>query len=817
MKKRLVSLALVLPLMVGLFTVPAHAGTAVEIVTAEYEKGQLCEPKGGLAAIQRNGSWGLVDKTGAEVIPCQYEDIKGQGLCEGLVALKRGGKWGFLDKTGQEVIAFQYEDAGYFDQGLAAVRRNGKWGYVDKTGREVVPCIYDDFAISASYETPIHYQGDGSEYPPGSVATISFPDGRQAFADWIGKEWQTVSRHETPSRFSDGLAAVRQDGKWGFVDTTGREVVPCIYDYKIEKHMHVKPSDDTTAVISTREEVPFFVDGLAAVKRNGKWGFVDATGREVIPCEYKTFYYSPPHGMSQEQVPRFFDGIVKLYLNDQSVTEIYFDKTGREVYARSGYMPSEGLVAAKQNGKWGFVDEAGAEVIPYQYDEVYSFSEGLAAVKIGGKWGFINKAGAEVISCQYDDGGYYVDDDKLPYRFSEGLAVVCRGELRGLVNKTGVEVSPCQYDRIGEFQNGVATVMKTVDVVRHMGSTDQTYLLKKEQWGAIDTTGREIVPCVYEEKLDFSSGFARVFKTGEKMVQKAWWPGAWWVEKNETRTVYEEVRQWGLIDKTGREIIPLSEDSISPGIRTLGEGLYEISIGRKADGYKSKSIVIDETGQEIVTLSQYDVIHSFSKGLTAVKADGKWGFIDRTGNLVIPCVLEGYLSVGEINNGMALTERTTETGKSLFGLVALYPDPFPAYASTQSVLVDGKAVEFQMYALKNAAGNLTNYVKLRDVASVLNGSAVQFNVGWDGAVSIETGKAYISNGSEMMTPYSGDRACEAATADTIVNGKVGDLDAIVLKDDVGGAYTYYKLRDLGAAIGFKVDWSAEKGIFIETK
>ena len=39
----------------------------------------------------------------------------------------------------------------------------------------------------------------------------------------------------------------------------------------------------------------------------------------------------------------------------------------------------------------------------------------------------------------------------------------------------------------------------------------------------------------------------------------------------------------------------------------------------------------------------------------------------------------------------------------------------------------------------------------------------------------------------------------------------------MLKDDQGGAYTYYKLRYLGTSLGFKVDWSAEKGIFIETK
>ena len=47
-----------------------------------------------------------------------------------------------------------------------------------------------------------------------------------------------------------------------------------------------------------------------------------------------------------------------------------------------------------------------------------------------------------------------------------------------------------------------------------------------------------------------------------------------------------------------------------------------------------------------------------------------------------------------------------------------------AYASTQTVLVDGSAVIFQAYALKDAYGNDTNYVKLRDVAQILNGTAV---------------------------------------------------------------------------------------------
>lgn len=56
-----------------------------------------------------------------------------------------------------------------------------------------------------------------------------------------------------------------------------------------------------------------------------------------------------------------------------------------------------------------------------------------------------------------------------------------------------------------------------------------------------------------------------------------------------------------------------------------------------------------------------------------------------------------------------------------------------AYATSYSILVDGEAVAFDAYALKDESGNDTNYLKLRDVAHVLNGTAAQFNVGWDQA------------------------------------------------------------------------------------
>ncbi len=139
-----------------------------------------------------------------------------------------------------------------------------------------------------------------------------------------------------------------------------------------------------------------------------------------------------------------------------------------------------------------------------------------------------------------------------------------------------------------------------------------------------------------------------------------------------------------------------------------------------------------------------------------------------------------------------------------------------AYPSVQTVNVDGKDVTFQMYALKDGRGGQTNYVKVRDVADVLNGTQAQFQVGYYGVVNIATGWAYTPDGSEGKTPFSGDRAYTKATAQTNVDGELLDLAAFVLRDDNGGGYTYYQLRDLAETLDFNVGWTKERGLFVET-
>ena len=141
-----------------------------------------------------------------------------------------------------------------------------------------------------------------------------------------------------------------------------------------------------------------------------------------------------------------------------------------------------------------------------------------------------------------------------------------------------------------------------------------------------------------------------------------------------------------------------------------------------------------------------------------------------------------------------------------------------AKASTQTVTVDGKKVEFQMYAILDANGNGTNYIKLRDMAHILNGTKAQFSVGYSNQTGITatSGQPYQDTGSEMKTPFSGDRNYSGGGLKVQVNGKSVEMTAISLLDDQGNGYTYFKLRDLGKALGFNVGFSREQGVYIES-
>lgn len=233
---------------------------------------------------------------------------------------------------------------------------------------------------------------------------------------------------------------------------------------------------------------------------------------------------------------------------------------------------------------------------------------------------------------------------------------------------------------------------------------------------------------------------------------------------------------------------------------TLPQGLTEI--GYEAFAYcKSLSSINFPTTLTSISDRAFDMCDSLTD-IYYAGTEAQWNTIEiGSGSNPLKSATIHYNSTGS-------DQPTTPEQPSTLPTVENIPVTGTAVARTQNVLLDGKTVQFQCYAVKDAKGNESNYVKVRDLAQALNGTKAQFNVDWDGKISITSNTVYQSVGGEGSTPYSGDQSYTAVSSTPVsFNGSSVNLTSFQLKDSAGNGYTYYKLRDLGQLLNFNVTWN----------
>lgn len=254
----------------------------------------------------------------------------------------------------------------------------------------------------------------------------------------------------------------------------------------------------------------------------------------------------------------------------------------------------DGLVQVYRDGKYGFINRSGEEVILPQYFNVSGFSDGVSAVCLDGKWGFINTKGEEVIPFQYDSAGGFFD----------GLASVMIDGKGGYINKAGELVIPPQFDYAFDFSEGLARVRV------------------EGKYGFINTRGELVIAPQFEFAHDFSDGVATVqLNRTNYYIDKS---GNYITPKRQGLTPAQEGGKEGYVDPNGTLVIPYQFDLAGE----FSEGLAVVCVGGKF-GY------VNESG-EMVIPPQFTLAERFSNGMAAVQLDdGYYGFINREGEMVI--------------------------------------------------------------------------------------------------------------------------------------------------------------------------------------
>lgn len=181
--------------------------------------------------------------------------------------------------------------------------------------------------------------------------------------------------------------------------------------------------------------------------------------------------------------------------------EHYFQSRFLETRKIDGYFMKDLMCVAK-DGKHGFVNYYGEEVVPLIYNSASDFWGDLARVKRGNKWGFIDTLGNVVVDFIYDNAA----------NFKNGLARVVKDNLYGFIDASGREVVPCKYTYAHDFINDSAVVStEKYGVINKSGELlypmeldslvyeDQFVIVgcKGDYYGILDRDGKEESPFKY--------------------------------------------------------------------------------------------------------------------------------------------------------------------------------------------------------------------------------------------------------------------------------------------------------------------------------
>lgn len=512
----------------------------------------------------------------------------------------RHNKVGFLDKDKNLIIDFIYDEANAFSEGFASVQQGEKWGFIDENKSVVIDFQYDN-AYSFREGFCIVFEGEKGN-----------------FIDKQGKKLLSFS-FDSAENFLEGYAVITINDKKGIVNQQGQLILPAQYD-----------------------KVFRFFNDRACVIKDGKYGAIDKQGNWIFEPQFDYLY-------------DFEFGFTKAVIKtaDGEKDEFFVNKNGRIVdwvsldYFGRLFNEEHKLTLVEDKNKFGFTDREGNIVIDTIYDDAEIFQEGFANIEVNGKYGFINEQGIEVIKPIYD---YYDECDYM----RNGHVIMRLGDKLGILNSKGEVVVDFIYNWMESFvglrHDGDIGLPK-----RSLMPDNNWFILveKDNKFGVMSMTGEITIPVKYEYIQELSSGLVLVSESEHAPTYFYYADGVmaneqgfnyfaytagtiiiYWQNENE-----EGQGPFGYVDIWGNVLTPPQYKYV----KEFGQYHHPNStdfILAPVMNYQNKWGYIDATGKKVIA-SEFDDAMPFatpdylSKTFFALVKKGEtWGYIKLKGDTI---------------------------------------------------------------------------------------------------------------------------------------------------------------------------------------
>lgn len=326
--------------------------------------------------VQKDGKYGLINFEGKEIVPCEYDEITAlKGVTNNLI-VKKQDKVGLINEKGQVIINTDYKEIKTLKEGYkneyAIVNENNQYGIISTTGAVIVEPKYEDvkylnnselFAvkeagtwklinkekqilIDGGYDNIIEAKGENVVVEKG---------GKYGVVTTKNEEKIPVEYEQIKYTFSIYYIA-KTGGKYGIINLDNEQ----IKDFNYTNMNYVEKGDFIQADLSDTETV--ILDNNLSEKING---IVSEINQELgyikvyTNNEYKYYNFKFEEKKSSDILTAN-----NLFLSKKDGKYGYVDKSGKVVidyiYEDGTEQNSCGFAAVKKDGVWGSINKVGA-------------------------------------------------------------------------------------------------------------------------------------------------------------------------------------------------------------------------------------------------------------------------------------------------------------------------------------------------------------------------------------------------------------------------------------------------------------------------
>lgn len=385
----------------GEVIVPPQEGYYFVNSDSVYSDGLICmkkfiesEEKNGYTYLY-NPMYGYLDEQGNVAIDFAYEMT--QDFSCGLGVVKKDGKYGCIDRYGNVVIDFLYDNIYPFEDGYTQALLNDEFVTLDVNGT-VTKGKFDEYRYRSPFVNGYAFVRHAPVFYNGYYKTLEDVNG--------------YLRYNDEGIRGNGSLLLEEESGYGFIDEDGNVIYDFVLDADIQKRYYGGGQDTKTAYVFNASQ--FTQEGIAVVKQNGKYGVIDTEGNLICDfvydsCEAIGKFIICAIGKEEMLLDKYGDLIFDLgeyrsykgigSVSDYFLTGIWYPNV---TSSYKGVGNVSDYILVQSGDKWGVFDIDGTFTLQCDYDQIEPNANGDSLkVKKDGKYGVSTLDGELLVPLEF--------------------------------------------------------------------------------------------------------------------------------------------------------------------------------------------------------------------------------------------------------------------------------------------------------------------------------------------------------------------------------------------------------------------------------